>query len=237
MKRTLLILAAVVLIGAVLPPCDRNKNEKDNNRVDFGNSTADVTWVDLGLPSGLLWADRNVGADSPEDYGNYYAWGETSPKEIYDWNTYLYGNDNHELTKYCSQIDDGLNGYTDNSVTLEASDDAATANLGGKARTPKNHEWQELMANTTAQYTTRNGVYGCLFTASNGKSIFLPAAGNRSGSKIYTSREYCRYWSSTLHTVYPSNAWYFVTYPDELTMTRGHRYLGYSVRAVRDSKN
>lgn len=237
MKRSLLILAAVVLTGAVRPPCDRNKNEEDNNGAGFGSSTTDVIWVDLGLPSGLLWADRNVGADSPADYGNYYAWGETSPKEVYDWSTYLYGHAKHELSKYCSQVDDGLNGYTDNLVTLEASDDAATANLGGKARIPMNHEWQELIANTTIKSTTRNGVYGCLFTASNGKSIFLPAG----GSKSYLAREYCCYWSSTLHTVSPNNAWGLFTHSVKseiqyLTMRRENRYRGLSVRAVRDNQ-
>ena len=89
-------------------------------------------WVDLGLPSGLLWATRNVGANSPEDYGNYFAWAETSPKSVYDWDTYIYTCGNWgDLTKYCDNSNYGCNGFTDNLTILQPGDDAATANYGG----------------------------------------------------------------------------------------------------------
>ena len=162
MKKTFLFLLLAVLLGAGLQSCDRENENGGNN----GGNTS-VQWVDLGLPSGLQWADRNVGAKSAEDYGNYYAWGETAPKEVYDWSTYAYGNGYNQLTKYCNKTNYGLNGFKDNLSTLEASDDAATVNIGGEARMPSNSEWQELIDNTTSTWTTRNGVYGLLLTGSN----------------------------------------------------------------------
>ena len=239
MKRTFLFLLTAALLCAGLCSCNRDDNDGNNNGGNNGGSTTSVQWVDLGLPSGLLWADRNVGAQSPEDYGNYYAWGETSTKEFYDWSTYAYGNAYDALTKYCNMSNYGLNGFTDNLTTLEASDDAATVNLGGNARTPRFDECLELMDNTTATWTTRNGVYGRLFTASNGKSIFLPAAGCRHGSNLDNAGELGRYWSSTLYTEYPCIAWNFkfYSYWQDMSGSESGRGYGFSVRAVRASQN
>lgn len=238
MKRSVLFLAAAVLLGVGLQSCDREDNNGDNNGGgDNGGGTTAVQWVDLGLPSGLLWADRNVGANSPEDYGNYYAWGETTPKNVYDWSTYAYGKDYDELTKYCNDASYGLNGFTDNLTVLQASDDAATAKLGGDARTPTSDEWEELMDNTNGTWTTRNEVYGLLLTASNGKSLFLPAAGNRYGSCLSSAGEGGYYWSSTLDTDYPDLAWTFYFYSDDQGMDSGGRGYGFSVRAVRASQH
>ena len=194
-------------------------------------------WVDLGLPSGLLWATRNVGATSPEDYGDYFAWGETTPKSVYDWTTYIYCNgDDDQLTKYCNDSDYGYNGFTDNLTILQPGDDAATANYGG--RTPTKEEWEELIYYTTAQWTTRNGVNGRLFTSSNGNSLFLPAAGHRSGSSLFTAGIDGNYWSSSLSTVDPSRAWHFYFNSGWQLMVYGSRgdwgrSGGQSVRAVR----
>ena len=230
MKRSVLFLAAAVLLGVGVWSCDREENNGDNN--------SSVKWVDLGLPSGLLWADRNVGASSPEDYGNYYAWGETAPKEVYDWTTYAYGNDLDQLTKYCNDSDYGLNGFTDNLTTLQASDDAASANLGGKARTPTRGEWEELLSQTTYGKVSRNGVRGLLLTGRNGKSIFLPAAGHRIGSSLSNAGENGYYWSSTLYTDDPDDAWNFDFYSSGQGMFNNrYRDYGFSVRAVRASQN
>lgn len=159
-------------------------------------------WVDLGLPSGLLWASRNVGATSPEDYGDQFAWGETTPKSVYDWSTYRYCNGYNnmnylKLTKYCNNSHYGEMGFTDNLTIIQPDDDAATANYGG--RTPTIEEWQELGSNTTSRWTFINGVYGQILTGSNGNSLFLP------------DRDY---WSSLLYTYHPLEAWYvyFDTY-------------------------
>ena len=136
------------------------------------------TWVDLGLPSGLLWATTNIGAENPEDYGNYYAWGETETKETYDWSTYRYCNGSETtLTKYCYDESYGNEGFTDTLTTLEVEDDAATANWGNSWRIPTKLELDEMVDNCTMEITTRNGVNGTLFTGPNGNSIFLPWAG------------------------------------------------------------
>ena len=202
------------------------------NDLEFFNPS---DWVDLGLPSGLLWATRNVGASSPEDYGNYYAWGETTTKSTYDWTTYIYCNGSYNtLTKYCNNSSYGYDGFTDNLTILQSGDDAATANYGG--RTPTKEEWEELMANTTAQWTTLNEVNGRLFTGSNGNSLFLPAAGGRWGSSLFSAGIDSYYWSSTLNTGYPGGALYFYFFSDSQGMNSLNRNSGLSVRAVRSAQ-
>ncbi|MCR4872606.1 MAG: DUF1566 domain-containing protein [Bacteroidales bacterium] len=235
---------AAILLGFGLHSCDREDNNGDNNGGNNGGggsgsdtTSLSLTWVDLGLPSGLLWADRNVGASSPEDYGNYYAWGETTPKNVYDWSTYAYGNDSGGLTKYCSKASYGLNGFTDNLTVLQASDDAATANLGGGARTPTYVQWEELIDHTTSTWIIRGGVGGRLLTAANGESLFLPAAGYRDGSGLYYAGEGGYYWSSTLDTDDPDDARIFDFLSYYQDMDYSYRFSGIPVRAVRASQH
>ena len=153
--------------------------------VDGTAATGVHDYVDLGLPSGMLWATCNVGANAPEDNGDYFAWGETQPKDVYNWDTYQYCMGSYNtLTKYCTRSDYGFNGFTDNLTILLPEDDAATANWGNGWRMPTIEEWQELYQNTTHTWTTQNGVNGRLFTASNGSSLFLPAAGYRNNSSL-----------------------------------------------------
>ncbi len=192
-------------------------------------------YVDLGLPSGLLWATCNVGADNPEDYGDYFAWGETMPKDTYDWSTYQYCNgSSYTLTKYCSNSNYGYNGFTDNLTTLLPEDAAATANWGNDWRMPTKEEWQELYNNTTVTWTTQNGVNGRLFTASNGNSLFLPAAGYRYISSLDYAGSYGSYWSSSLSTGSPDGAWILYFGSDNYGMNGyGYRDYGLSVRPVR----
>ena len=208
-----------------------NRNLVANFAVSGGD---DHAYVDLGLPSGLLWATCNVGADTPEDYGDYFAWGETQPKDYYHWSTYQYCNGSiNTLTKYCNKSNYGYNGFIDNLTTLLPEDDAATANWGSDWRMPTKEEWQELYNNTTVTWTTQNGVNGRLFTASNGNSLFLPAAGYRTGSDLERAGSYGYYWSSSLYTGYPIYAWYFYFYSDDYDMDSGFRICGQPVRAVR----
>jgi hypothetical protein len=173
-----------------------------------------------------------VGADSPEDYGDYFAWGETTPKDTYYWSNYQYSYiNNTTLTKYCNNASYGYNGFTDNLTILQPGDDAATANFGG--RTPTKEEWEELMNNTTATWTTQNGVNGLLFTAINGNSLFLPAAGYHYGNSpdFYGRRGH--YWSSSLYTDSPYYAWRFHFKSDYQMVQEESRYFGFPVRAVR----
>ena len=199
--------------------------------------TTEHEYVDLGLPSGTLWATCNVGASTPEDYGDYFAWGETQPKDEYSWSTYQYCNGSETtLTKYCNKSIYGYNGFTDNLTTLMMEDDAATANWGADWRTPTQIEWQELLDNTTSIWTTQNGVNGQLFTAANGNSLFLPAAGFRHGSDLYDAGNYGYLWSTSLDTVYPHQACCFILNSGDY-MISSNRDYGRSVRPVRPTSN
>ena len=183
-------------------------------------------YVDLGLPSGLLWATCNVGADTPEEYGDYFAWGETQPKENYQFYTYQFGEQLY-INKYFSQ---------DHLIVLLPEDDAATANWGANWRMAREDEWQELRDNTTRTMTTQNGVKGLLYTASNGNSIFMPAAGYRYGSSIGNARNYGYYWTSSLGTEYAYNARKIYFYSSNCYMGNYGRYFGFTVRPVRSSR-
>ena len=200
-------------------------------------SFAQYDYVDLGLPSGLLWATCNVGADSPEEYGDYFAWGETTPKDTYYWSNYQYCNGSQiTLTKYCNDANYGNNGFTDNLTPLSPEDDAATANWGSDWRMPTWEEWEELYNNRTQTWTTQNGVNGRLFTAANGNSLFLPAAGCIMDDGFEHVSGTGLYWSSSLDTDFPSLAWYY--YFDFYSGNDGMddfyiRYFGQSVRPVR----
>ena len=188
-------------------------------------------FVDLGLPSGLLWATCNVGASSPEDSGDYFAWGETTPKEMYSLENYKYSNSEDELlTKYCDNSQYGHDGFVDNLSILEASDDAATANWGSGWHMPSVSEFEELMDNCTLTWTTQNGASGYLFTGSNGNSIFLPAAGYRYDGGLLTGHG--EYWARTNVATMPNYANYLGFYDDDPFTDYESRHFGYSVRPV-----
>ena len=150
--------------------------------------------VDLGLS--VKWATCNVGAYSPEEYGGYYAWGETEEKSDYDWDTYKWckGTDD-TMTKYCTHSGDGT---FDNRRTLTSSDDVATVKWGSKWRMPTKEEMKELVEDCTWTCTTQNEVNGMKVTGPNGNSIFLPAAGLRYGTDLYYRGSTGYYWSATL---------------------------------------
>ena len=162
--------------------------------------------IDLGLPSGIKWATMNVGATSPEDYGGYYAWGETEEKSNYSWSTYKWCNGSYDtMTKYCTN---SKYGTVDNKTVLDPDDDVAHVKWGGSWRMPTNAEQDELRNNCTWTWTTQNGVNGYKVTSkTNGNSIFLPAAGHRSGTYLDDSWSYGYYWSSSFYEDYSYNAY------------------------------
>ena len=230
-KNILMVAAMLIIVG--LTSCTKDP-ELPTGYFRYYNGHASV---DLGLPSGLLWATCNVGADNPEDYGDYFAWGETQPKDTYNWSTYQYCNGSYNtLTKYCNNSSYGYNGFTDNLTTLLPEDDAATANWGSDWRMPTNEEWQELYNNTTHTWTTQNGVNGRLFTASNGNSLFLPAAGYRDDSSLNLAGINGGYWSSSLYAGDPDDAWGLYFYSDDCYVLGSSRYYDQSVRGVRSSR-
>ena len=190
-------------------------------------------YVDLGLPSGTKWATCNVGATTPEGSGDYFAWGETTTKETYNWSTYRYCNgDYNTLTKYSNNAEYGNNGFTDALTTIEASDDAATANWGAGWRMPTREEMVELYSNCTHEWTTQNGVIGRKFTGPNGNSVFLPAAGGRDGSSLHYDGSYGGYWSSSLNSDDPNYARVLNFDSGDCYTDIGERYYGLSVRPV-----
>lgn len=188
--------------------------------------------IDLGLS--VKWADCNVGANAPEDYGDYFAWGETtgynSGKTYFDWNTYKWCNGSYtSMTKYCTSSSYGT---VDNKEVLEAADDAATANWGSNWRMPTDAEMTELRTKCTWTWTTLNGVNGYKVIGPNGNSIFLPAAGCRSGGRLSRDGSIGYYWSSSLGTSYSDVACRLTFDSDDYGWFDGGRYYGLSVRPV-----
>ncbi len=186
--------AVILLLGlsmVIMASCTKDPNNGGNGG---GNTYNGHEYVDLGLPSGTLWATCNVGATTPEGCGDLFAWGETTPKSSYTCDNYKYGNGSWDsgyydkLTKYCCQAEYGYNGFIDSLTTLEAMDDAATANWGNGWRTPTKEEWMELCEYTTQVGSFQNNVSGMLFTSANGKSIFIPFAPDDDEILLWTDR-------------------------------------------------
>jgi hypothetical protein len=219
MNNKLLILYAILMSYAVIAQVQQHD------------------YVDLGLPSGTLWATCNVGANNPEDAGDYFAWGETSPKSFYDWETYKYANGDYDkLTKYCQKSAYGYNGYSDDIALLERSDDAATVNWGSDWCMPTRYQFMELKNKCTWTWITRNGKSGYEVKGANGNSIFLPAAGAYYNTKFIGYGTEGHYWSSTLSWDNPVNSFFIDFDSDNVNPMLFYRAYGWSVRPVRCKK-
>ncbi len=196
-------------------------------------------WVDLGLPSGTLWATCNVGATSTTEYGNYYAWGDTeamtSPAGA-DWAVYKFGNFN-TLTKYVlkkySSYGDG--GYYDDNTVLDNGDDVAVAEWGGKWHMPTYEEMEELMDNTTSILTTKDGISGFELTSNiNSNKVFFPAGGLYADGEVSDLGTIAIYWSSTLRQNEKSyNANTLCIQSEGMSLPFYVRKFGMNVRPVR----
>lgn len=228
-------LAALVLLMAFVEGCKKPEEPTPGGDIPI----VQREYVDLGLPSGTLWATCNVGADSPEDIGDYFAWGETSPKDLYDWSGYQYGgmvNGLFAMTKYCTDSLYGLNGFVDTLTILEPADDVATANWDADWRMATKEEWKELYLKTTNSWAVQNGVKGWLFTAPNGNSLFLPATGFRLEGELI-GPGLGIYWSSSLHTDFNERGWSFHFEGENCHVCGTYeRNRGQVIRAVRVTK-
>lgn len=195
-------------------------------------------YVDLGLPSGTLWAMCNVGATSPEEYGDYFAWGETSTKDYYDWSNYkwCYGSES-TFTKYCTHRRYGYDGYEDLKKGLDLYDDAAYVNWGAQWCMPTKAQWDELCWKCSWIWTIQNEVYGFKVIGPNRKSIFLPATGHHGGKWFAGVGDHGCYWSCTL-CYDNTGAAYGVDFSmmDDVRIRNTSRSIGYAVRPVRNSQ-
>lgn len=240
MKKIFFLLGTVLLSCALQAQTAVNIYQdcsQNGDTIDLRATGLQV--IDMGLS--VKWANMNIGATAPEEYGYYFAWGETMPKEDYDYHNYYYRYD-FCITKYfATQCIDGLNGIVDNRNTLESIDDAAQMNWGGAWRMPTIVEWQELIDNCDWNYTIFNGVNGYLVTSNiNGNQIFLPSAGRRDDELFYDTKGGF-YWSSNLDETYCDYAlmmsfFYWTGYapttdPDGY-YREAYRGEGCSVRAV-----
>ena len=227
-------MAALTVLAAF--SCDKNKPvpapKVPEEAVDLG---LEMTRED-GTTYKLYWAKSNLSENglcaNPEDNGDYYAWGETALKEEYSWPTYQFGISSiGPFSKYNTS---NLYGPVDNKTVLDPEDDVAYVTLGRKWRMPTDAEWTALREHCDWKWTSDyngTGVGGDIITASNGNSIFLPAAGFRIDKDLRDAGSHGFYWSSSLDTDYPYGAW-SVYYSDGVRRERFHRRYGHSVRPV-----
>ena len=263
MKRIIYLFLSLSLV--VSTAC----SDDDNKTIDNGNMSENSSlvicssgmenshsYVDLGLPSGTLWAACNVGASTPYENGNYYAWGETSPKTVYDYSSYKFGDAKHAFTKYCTLESCGKSGFVDNKVVLDLSDDAAHVNWGGKWVMPTEEQLTELYKECywvwTDSYDETDISGYVVYKATKGNKgkvsyhqlkpepsysladihIFIPASGFRCCRSLEGKGVDVGIWSSSLNPIEPSLACFVDNDADNLKNNYGYRYCGQTVRPV-----
>lgn len=223
MKKFLIVALAVMSCWTV-------SNAKVNVTTPESTAPDGVEAVDLGLS--VKWANVNVGAKKPSDFGTYFAWGETKPKNFYSWDSYQWSRGKTQfLTKYST---------ADRKIQLDPSDDAARANWGDEWRTPTDAEYEELVNpdNCKWEWTTKDGVNGYKVTGKKtGQSIFLPITGFRYYGGIQFRAIYGIYWTSSLYTNNPNKVWCLEFRFDDIAVHYGNfasnRFSGRCVRAVK----
>lgn len=184
-------------------------------------------YVDLGLPSGTLWATYNIGATKPEEIGNYFAWGETESRETYSESNYEWYSEVSGYMKY--------NSYKDTLKTLQPKDDVATVRWGADWRMPTQEEIVELTENCQMKIMEINGVRCGKFIGPNGETLILPAAGGIYRSENITGLDGV-YWSSSLYEKSETLAYTLFFSAKDMKRNTYYRYAAFPVRAVRAKK-
>ena len=252
-RHNTLLLATLALSFLTVCACGSLDTETGKQET-VENSPAPVDAVDLGIvytrPDGttykLLWATRNLCktgfVTTHVAFGDYYGWGELTPHDTYDWRYYRWSEgDDHKLTRYCLEDKDGFwcgPGVPDGKTAFSDYnfvDDAARKALGGDWRIPTYAEWEALQTQCTWKWVTENGVNGRRITGPNGKSIFLPAAGNRYYTILNSPGFVGHYWTASLFTSHPYFAWSIAFTENYVTWGSISRYEGYQIRPVREA--
>ncbi len=227
----------VVSVIMALASCkDAKVAGRKSQSLDNTMTIAGHRFVDLQLPSGVLWAETNIGADAPTDYGDFFAWGEIQPKTDCSQETYRYGTDFERMTKYNA---------SDCKMVLDADDDAAATNWGDGCRMPTRKEFEELSdtANCVWKWTKiavagNDSVSGYeVKSVRNGNTLFLPAAGARNGKETVMRGANAVYWTSTRDAAQPGNATCLSFYFANYRCYENVRYIGSSVRPVAERGN
>lgn len=232
MKKVLLMLLPMAMS---IVSCEKDDVMKDDVMKDDYQENLKLNgheYVDLGLS--VKWATCNVGANAPEEYGDYFAWGDpagyNSGKTHFSWSEYKWSNGSYDTqTKYCLFEDFGT---VDQKTILDSQDDAATVNWGSLWRMPTTEEHHELFHKCTWTWITRNGVNGYNVVGPNGNSIFLPAAGYHNMDGIQGAGSGGDYWSSSLSTSGSNNAYGLGFGLNVLSRFDDYRCFGFSVRPV-----
>lgn len=229
MRKTLKFVAA---LGLFLSATGCVNNDQKKNVESENALSTKCESVDLGLTSGTKWASCNVGATAPELYGEYFAWGETQPKDVYSDTTYAYymivdtPSADSTVKKICKHIGDEIAG---------TEYDAATAVMGSDWKMPTEVQCKELISECQWTWTDLNGVKGYSVVGKNGNSIFLPATGVRGASDVLNNDKIGGFWSSTLLQSEDSNGDYAMCvyfYSESHTIDKGGRWIGRTIRAV-----
>lgn len=191
--------------------------------------TEDYEFVDLGLS--VKWATRNIGAETPEEAGQFFAWGEIEgyykeENHVFSWENYKWCRGKEDLlTKYCTSTKYGL---VDDLILLQPEDDAASVIMGGSWRIPSEAEWRELYSNCSRTWTEKNGVKGNIFVSRvNGNSIFIPSIRIK-----YKVTDIGEYWTNRIDKSYNSNAYYLEIDDDSFWFPSLSRCDGHTIRAV-----
>ena len=222
---------------ALYKTLDKDLNSKMNAiKVSFSKFTKVQsilvpTAIDLGLPSGTKWGTFNIGASTPEDPGNYYAWAEIDAKDNYSWGTYFWcGGSNTSLLKYNYKSEYGT---VDNKSSIEPADDAAYVRLSTNWRIPTSNQWGELMhaSNCTWEWDATKKAYK-VTSKVNGKNSFIPAAGDKTADTVKDLGVYGHYWSSSLSSDFPDLAWRLFFNKDNRERRDNSRYNGFTIRPV-----
>jgi uncharacterized protein (TIGR02145 family) len=213
------------------------KNIVKNGMIQsFRTLPLECSYVDLGLS--VYWASCNIGANAPEEYGDYYAWGETNTKEVCTWSTYQWKKENSSLlTKYCPLEEYGI---VDGKTLLDIDDDVVKSLYGNDWQLPSKEEWIELENNCDWKWTAINNTTGWLITSMiegyEDRSIFLPASGVLKDNKLINAGSFASYWSNQLNGERPRTAYALRIDSLEHSTTVYDRCYGLSVRPVRFSK-